>query len=323
MMKMLLVVFLAGWTSFGAAFAAVPPASTDSTSATLQRMTNEKRPPAELIAYLKSNIHSLPETQRDGLVNALIACQKTRYNDFARGFEFSEKDAMKPGYRATPENLNLIVGIKDEELRGKLTQIRRNGYLCSYTEDIPYIDLDFRAILNTFRDDLSDELKEFLLIQAREAEDKAYDDGSGRISYDELASRLGMVSEFRKHFPASAYNPRVRLYWELYLQLYLEGARSMPAFDTRGDETTATIHEDLMSSYRTVKDRWKETEFGDLIGKYLALLEKSQGRRTAEIGRFIHEHAPLGQILVQKIYTSACFWNIREDLDSTSATVPQ
>ena len=269
--------------------------------------------PGELIPQLQSFIGQFPQAERDKLVLTLIGHQMKMQPKVAKWLPKNLPDYSEdPMEQLLPmeDERRYQIGIKDAKTCQALQKIYRNGYIVESGEAGNYLDLDFRLIVHSFSNTISDEIKEYLLILAAEAENHAYDDGGLVIEVQDLANRLGRIERFRTLYPKSPLNRKLDVYDKIYLRLYLAGALNTPVLHAEG------MNQETWDSYEDYTSRYDSTRLTSLLKEYMALLERNKKRMTPQIKDFLKAHHVDVPLEAYFGYSSCLLWdNNIEDLN--------
>lgn len=131
-------------------------------------------------------------------------------------------------------------------------------------------------------------MSEALALQAIEQHKPVAADASVQLSWAELSQRLHNADHYLVAYPTAVGRSLVTRLFQSYLYLYLAGADNTPIFDRR----TAILDPNVRQSFVAYVAEHGSTPSGRFVSRFLQLLRASGYRRTPEVQRFIHEHAP-------------------------------
>lgn len=130
---------------------------------------------------------------------------------------------------------------------------------------------------------LTSEMQEFLSFVEREQVQPSAADASLGIPLDELATRLLSAGRFAQKYPASPVRDIVRSRFQRYLAIYLGGIDNTPAFDRR----SKVLRPDWRNSLESFVANHGDTEAGQRVAEYLALVRASDYTRSPEVDAFL------------------------------------
>lgn len=245
----------------------------------LQQGANEKA----VLNFIDENIGQVSRQTADELVYGYEKVQKNTLNDLEKQFSGGKETKWtitiphglqkEFGYSFSMEKID---SIKDPQLKESLQEVRDTGYLVRTAEGMyfPVINYNFYKKYSGY---LTDQAKEYYSIMAEESNRPAVDDGSLKITPDEILKRMEALQSYLDKYPSP---PKLRDIKDLYLTyvgFYLCGADNTPAFSY----STKVLNNDFKESYQNFKAA--DTVFGREFTAYFETLKNEGYKLTDKI----------------------------------------
>lgn len=234
-------------------------------------LIKENSEPYKLAKYIDENISKASPEFAEKMVIELECMQESyaiHYMD-----EFFKEDRQSTLAKVFPNyefDSNKVNSIEDEELKKLVTNIIDGKYKIVSAEGAFYPAIDYNA-LNGYKQYISDEMAEYINIMAIHLDNPPMRDAGLIISWDDLADRLINIEKYlRKYVDGVKSEEITRLYGE-YLVMYMQGGDNTPIYN-REDKK---IIEDVLNSYKKTISNDKEGITGNIISKYLKVIEEN------------------------------------------------
>jgi hypothetical protein len=163
-----------------------------------------------------------------------------------------------------------------------LAILRAHGIWATRSEGDTYFSADEALIQRVLGPYLTPSMRDFLEMQVDEQERSTADDGALMIPLDELTRRIRSTEQYMESHPGSLVLNVVRSMHRWYLAIYLAGLPSSGPFHW---ETQQLDPQWRMSMERYAHD-YGDSASGQVVSRYLSLLEASGFQRSEEIDAF-------------------------------------
>lgn len=229
----------------------------------------------KVIDYIDNNIEKLSSIEADKMIMGLEnLLESTREKLAYENFDLTQEEYIELTQLLGNElffSKSKISEISNEKLRERVENLYNNYFkLINIEGDFEPI-VDYEA-LKKYDKYVSDEIKDYIKIKARNSEEPMAVDGALRISYDELSKRILEAEEYvKRYYEGSRYEEVLGLY-RTWLGLYLDGLPNTSIADFQ----SKIIKKDVYESYKkTAKAKDSATAY--VVNKYLELIDKNKG----------------------------------------------
>lgn len=152
-----------------------------------------------------------------------------------------------------------------------LTQTAGKLTLMATSDMSLYWQVDYPALQAAYGNFLSNDLKEYLAIQATEG-NKAYaGDGGLQISREDLGKRLMTAENYLTVYPAGLKKSQIQTLYTDYLKAYLSDYR----YDAI-DESTMKLLPAVKKNYQSFVKTRPDSKTADIVTAYVSLLQENQ-----------------------------------------------
>jgi hypothetical protein len=173
---------------------------------------------------------------------------------------------------------------EEEMVADSIRSVLANHGIWSYiAEGDGYVALSVEALRDSANRFVTDAARGALHIELIEQTSPVGGDAAVRIPWDSLGDRLAMVDSFLVRHPDAPARAAIQSLRAQYLTAFLTGWENTNVFNS----VTNELRPDVRASYERFRQRYGTSESGRVVGEYLALLEKTHYRRTAEVERFL------------------------------------
>lgn len=239
---------------------------------------------------IDSNLEELSEIEMDEMVSKLMTRTEEELEDIEqeiRAIDTEDELYDKFGGEVYIRE-DQIDEIENDELREKLESLYSQNYRMINLEGDYYPVVNYQAF-KKYDQYVSDEVREYVDLKARDANDPAAIDGEIYISYDELADRIVATENYiKKYGEGDRYGEAINMYRNK-LSMYLIGLPN----SSISEENSDMIREDLMDSYRETALN-EDSSTGFVVGKYINMINQNEGIVDGELlsqGQMLIEEA--------------------------------
>lgn len=231
--------------------------------------------------FLEKNMDKLSQVEVDKMVSNLI--NKTEENVDKIREKIANMDKDQEIIDAFDDDLYLtqdqIDQMDNDELRKELDRLQAENYRLINLEGQYYPAVNYEGF-KKYEDHVSDEIKDYIALKARDSNKPLALDGGLYISYEELADRIIETENYiKKYGEGDRYGEALEMY-KNKLSMYLLGIPNTPITEENSDK----IKDDLMESYKQTA-LISDSSTGFIVGKYINLIEKNNGVIDDEIKR--------------------------------------
>ena len=121
-----------------------------------------------------------------------------------------------------------LEGIPDKLLRDQLYALQREGYTFLQSEGMYYLAVDYQKLLNDFDGRLGAEVRDYLQMQARETNERSFQDAGIAINRLELGRRAVAAEQYLQHYPESYRRSQASDLYFAYTSAFLFGTDNSP-----------------------------------------------------------------------------------------------
>ncbi len=248
----------------------------------LEVIIEENASEKEVIEFVDDNIEGLNEENASKLVFRIEDVQidnlEDRTNSFFEGEIQSKMD--KFDYTFTYEEMEKI---DDRELKTFLQENRDSGYKVIMLEGsfYPIIDYD---LYKKYKPYVTEEMKDYIDIQAVESNEISWNDAAIVISWDEVRNRALNHEKFINKYPDAQRIEKIKKQYLIYVMSYIYGANNTPAFDY-GDNK---LEEELKQSYLGLSIN-KDSRLYNALEEYIEILDQNDYELTEEVQNMRNE----------------------------------
>ena len=232
----------------------------------------QNKEPFEIVKFIDENIAKVDQNDAVNMIEEFLNVQEK----FIQGYtdEISKDDRQSLIFKVCSEpefDFKKINEIKDEELKNLLTKIIDGKYKLVNIEGSCYPIIDYEAI-GKYNKYLTDEMKGYIDIKAKESNEPSMMDAALVISWDELANRMLGVEKYLVKYPEGIKEEELTRLYGNYLVVYLSGTDNSPIYNYE----TKKIFDDVLNSYKKLVATNKGTITGDTVKKYIELIANNK-----------------------------------------------
>ncbi len=251
-------------------------------STEFEKLLAENKKPKEIIKFIDSNIEKVEKAQALDMIESLIKVQNNSLEAYMdKIHEGNNFELMVNYFLSSKDETGRINDVKSEDLKALLHEILDGGYKIHMVEGSYVLVIDYEK-LKKYNSNITEEMKEFIALEAEESTNPFAMDAGLIISVEEFADRIAKAEKYFKSYPDSPRNEEIGNRNKGRIGLYLTGLDNTPAFEYGNKK----INEEFLESYKkTVKD-YKGTVFAKIVEEYLMVLEKNNFKKTNEVEAF-------------------------------------
>ena len=225
--------------------------------------------PKEIANFLDENLSKVGQQRASKMIIEFINFQENYAEKYSEELKSdSYQFNLKRLFKGAPIKYRDIDNIKDENLKALVEKIYSGHYRLNYngTNYYPVVDYDSLKEYNRF---LTNEMKEYIIIMAKELNNPTIIGKDVAVSWEELGIRLLEIEKYIKKYPNGVkWEDMMRKYSEYFI-IYIGGNENTSIYDSETDE----IKKDVVESYRKMVSEHSDTITGVATGKYLQLIE--------------------------------------------------
>lgn len=205
-----------------------------------------------------SNLENLLEDNKDSLTTKLIALDpKGELMEIGNTELFFPKESIKD--------------IRNKDLKEEVEKLYNNRFKLINLEGQYYPIVDYDSFKDYYKG-LSEELKDYYNIKAKESDQPTAIDGGLYISFDELADRIIQAEKYIQRYGGGIRYGEIHNTYGNLLDIYLSGLPNTPI----NDPNTKEINKAVMKSYmETAKVEGSIT--AHVVNKYISLISENKG----------------------------------------------
>lgn len=184
------------------------------------------------------------------------------------------------------EDLNTLAGVKDENLKKQLMELKDNGYSLYWAEGDLYIESDPSFLLEKFQTHVSEPLAEFLKLKAFEVKKHFASDAALMISWDELSDRIAGWDAYIARYPEAPEAVEAREdYYRRYMFVYLNGIDNSGLYDPQSQ----MLKDEVKKSYERYMEKYKDTQGYTVVKGFYDVLKKNRFKRTDQVLDYVQK----------------------------------
>jgi len=250
--------------------------------AQLNTMKEQNSRPKEMFDYLNQNITQLNKTSATEAVGLLVSTLEDYEAIYNEELFTSNYPDLMFQYFEFEFNYGKIDGIKEPELKTLLYDITLGGFMIANTEGTFTVVVDYEA-LKTFSEYIDEELKSYIDIMALRFNDPVAVDASIMVSPEELEKRILQMEEYIKGYGNEQREEVIMSMYQGYMMVYMSGTDNSAVFDY----DTGALNPDMFKVFENAAAKYKDTVFGRIMNKYVALLKQEGFMNTEKVQDFI------------------------------------
>ncbi len=223
--------------------------------------------------FIEKNMEKLNSIEVDQMISKLIDETEEGIGSRKRRIEQIDEDqelakSLGQGLFFDEEGLE---NIENEELREELENLFSDNYRLINLEGEYYPIVNYEA-LKKYDEHMSGEVRDYIELKARDANQPVAIDGALYIDYEELADRIIETENYIKRYgQGDRYEETINMYRNK-LNIYLLGLPNTPITDLDSEK----IREDLLESYNET-ELITDSLTGFIVGKYRNLILAKEG----------------------------------------------
>lgn len=223
--------------------------------------------------FIDKNVEKLSEIEIDQMVSDLINKTEDGIDKVKQKIQEIEidnelMDSFDGDLYLTQDRIDKL---ENEELRDELNRIHNENYRLINLEGEYYPIVNYEGF-KRYDEHVSEEVRDYIDLKARDADKPVATDASLYITYDELADRIVATENYvKKYGEGDRYGEALNMYRNK-LHAYLLGLPNTPMTEIGSDK----IKEDLMDSYKQTA-LIKDSSTAFIVGKYIAVIDSKQG----------------------------------------------
>ena len=242
----------------------------------------------KIISFIDENIGSVSEENASMMITDLEKLQKTHLKQLEE--KFASDDILQTKLMDVEDieksvfDMDKINKIEDEELKNMIIEIRNQGYMIDSSEGIyfPIISYEF---YKRYTDYVTEDIKGYIDILAKESNEPPADDAALAISWKEIVERALEQEKFTLEYPEAITVTDIEELYGNYRMFIFRGLNNTPLFDY----DTKIIDNDAKEAYMEIVDKDKDSELLSEIKDFLNVLKKNDYKSTDEVEKFIEE----------------------------------
>ncbi len=182
-----------------------------------------------VIKYVDNNISLVSHENASTMVNKLEELQKDYFSKIEEKFYSSDIQQKLMDGNISVNDLNSINNINDTELKQLLTEIRENGFKIDTGEGMyfPVVNYEF---FKKYSDYVTEDIKEYIEIMAKESFQAPSKDAGLVITWDEILNRALKQEKFISEYPSSDKVNDIKVLYKRYVWFLLYGTDNTALF---------------------------------------------------------------------------------------------
>ncbi len=166
---------------------------------------------------------------------------------------------------------DLINNLQNDDLRKELNRLQSENYRLINLEGEYYPIVNYEGF-KKYDGHVSDEVRDYIDLKARDSNKLVALDAAIYISYDELADRIVKTEDYiKKYGEGDRYGEALNMYRNK-LHMYLLGTDNTPITDVGSNK----IKEEVMESYKETA-LIRDSSTGFIVGKYINIIASNKG----------------------------------------------
>jgi hypothetical protein len=251
---------------------------------------------ADLLIQFRKYLDNLPKSELASISHASNEFRKSfpsaspEIRDMAfvefRSFYYNVINHYYEIFGNNQELINKLNDNKNDDPRVrnlKLT-LDQNGLRLSKTEGGYYIDEKPDYLYNNFKNFVSNDINEFLLIRSKELEEGFSEDAKLLISFKALGDRITIWEKYLNKYPASPLAAEAKFSYHLYLNTFLTGLDNSPV--TKDN----VFLPEMKNVYSDYIQKNYNSESGKIVEKFFSIISKNNFRLTSSLDDFYDEN---------------------------------
>ena len=248
----------------------------------LNAMKEQNKKPKEMFEFLNQNIKEMNKasaTEAASILANVLEEYETTYNE--QLYTGNIPDLMYQYFEFTFD-YSKIESIKESELKALLYDIALGGFKIVDTEGTFMVIVDYDA-LKTFNEYIEDELKTYIDIMSLMYSDPVAIDASIMVNPEELEKRIIQMEDYIKSYDDPRRTEIMTSLYLGYMMVYMSGTDNTPIFDY----DTGTMNAEMFKTFEKAAATYKDTIFGKVMSKYVAILKQESFTNTEKVQDFI------------------------------------
>lgn len=208
----------------------------------------EENDPLRIKEYIDENIGKLSQLEGNEMMDAYekslvdnLDAARDRLIDVDKDKELIEIASDKFFFP-----VDKVREIKNEDLKKEVTTLLDSNYKLINLEGNFYPIVDYEA-LQDYNNNVTDEWKEYLAVQAMDSKNLPFADGALRISFDDLSNRIIKTENYLNKYMDSDRQEEMKDSYHNKITIYLKGVDNTPI----ADRDTKEIFDEVLDSYRS------------------------------------------------------------------------
>ncbi|NDI33745.1 hypothetical protein [Chengkuizengella sediminis] len=243
-----------------------------------QELIEDNTKPGQLYEFIDEQLDNI---SKDVLTNLLIGIEdqlSAQFEDFSQVLQGDEVQLTLE--EIFNENTFEIEEIQDETLKEELSEIVQNGYKIELLKGFYSIKIDYTQ-MEKYKVNVTEEMSEYITIQAKESSELYEEDLMLTITWDELSDRLAHTEKFLSSYPESVRANVVERMYLNYLIPYLQGLPNSPAYDIESKK----FNQELIDNYTQWIETYPDSRTTLIIKEYLQNLDDANYLYTSEVAK--------------------------------------
>lgn len=250
-------------------------------------MIKGEKEPFVLREFIDKNIDELKEEKATGMLVKFEEVQEDylkRYTEelFTEGYQvellslsgFTQFDG-KDGDHVMDGlffDKNRIEEIKNGDLKELAEQLIDGKYKLINMEGAFYPTIDYEA-LKDYNEYISEEIKDYIHIQAMDSNSPSVLDAELKITFEELGDRIIDVEDYIEKYPLSKKHDEALSLYGTYLYAYIAGTDNSPIYEYQ----TSKIKDEVLHSYKKVIDG-KDNKTSQMLVEYMEIIKENKNK---------------------------------------------
>ncbi|WP_051236985.1 hypothetical protein [Paenibacillus pinihumi] len=236
--------------------------------------------------YLLNHISKTSPHHATLMTLHLENAQRADLASFTKKFETGILDGVRV---ESPTFTNLLAVVKDPAKRKLLIEARDRGYQIATQEGMYYPVINYSEY-KRYSPYVNRDIAAYIDIMAVEANKPALGDAALLISWDEALKRGLEREKFLDTYKVSNRRANVERELEFSKMHIFYGANNTPLFDY----DTKTIEPGALKTYKKALENGAgSSKLLGTLQKFMDVLEKNGGKRTADVDKFLKANVPL------------------------------
>lgn len=211
------------------------------------QLVSKSPTPDLLIKFMDDNIDKLSPIEGDRMIDILErTLEKNRLLYEEKLLEIDkENELMETFGQDVYFNLSNIDDLKNKELRRQVDKLYSNMYKLENIEGSFYPTIDYDK-LRTYKNHISEEWKDYLMIKSLDSNDRTMSDGELNISVDELANRIFKIENYLNQYVNGYRQDEMLEIYDHKMTAYIRGLPNSPI----RNHDTGKIRDEVVYSYK-------------------------------------------------------------------------